>query len=269
MTTATARSKERTRKSGSNSTSLAKASLLLRTVAKRFPTGGTLSRIAREVGMNTATAHRLLTALAHEGLLMFDPYTKAYHVGFELLEIAESAQGVAPDLQLRHQLRPLVNRISLRSEESTYLSVRSTLDALCIDLAEGTRPVSANTLVAGARRPLGIGAGSVSLLASLPEEESSRLIEQNEFRFERYAGATAADVSRYVAQYRRDGYAFNDGYIIPEVAALGIAFQVPDSNQIVAVSVASLRSRMHPERRQVVIDIMRDEIGRLGGRPVR
>jgi len=35
--------------------------------------------------MNTATAQSSCwTALAHEGLLNFDPYAKTYHVGFEL-----------------------------------------------------------------------------------------------------------------------------------------------------------------------------------------
>ncbi len=245
------------------STSLAKASTLLRVVAHRFPTGGTLSRVAREVGMNTATAHRLLTALAREGLLTFDPYQKTYHIGFGLLEIAESAQSVAPDLQLRHRLKPLLNRISLRTEESTYLSVRSNRDALCIDVAEGTYPVSANTLLPGSRRPLGVGAGSVALLARLPERECAELIRQNTGRFERYSGITAAEVEDAVVACRRCGYALNLGRIIPEVAAVGIAFQVPQSGETVAVIVASVLSRMSDTRRQEVISVIHDEIRRL------
>lgn len=262
-----------TRRNGTNrqrprNTSLAKASRLLHTVAHRFPTGGTLSRIAREVGMNTATAHRLLTALADEGLLTFDPYQKTYHIGFGLLEIAESAREVSPDLQLRHRLRPLLNRISLRTEESTYLSVRSNRDALCIDVAEGTYPVSTNTLTPGSRRPLGIGAGGVALLAQLPQNESRLLIRQNSGRFERYTGITAEEVEQAVATCRALGYAFNQGRIVPEIAAVGLAFRVPDSGQTAAITVASVLSRMHDQRRDAVIAIIRDEIARLRDRPV-
>ncbi len=249
-------------------TSLAKASRLLHTVAHQFPTGGTLSRIAREVGMNTATAHRLLTALTEESLLTFDPYQKTYHIGFGLLEIAESAQAVAPDLRLRHQLRPLLNRISLRAEESTYLSVRSNRDALCIDAAEGTYPVSTNTLTPGSRRPLGIGAGGVALLARLPEAETQAVIRRNSNRFERYAGITAAEVEQAVTTCRLRGYAFNQGRIVPEIAAVGLAFQVPGTHQVAAVTVASILSRMHDQRRDEVIAIIRDEISRLADRPV-
>lgn len=247
-------------RSGATSTTLAKASMLLRTVAKTFPTGGTLSRIAREVGMNTATTHRLLSALAHEGLLTFDPYAKTYHVGFALLQIAESAQAVAPDLKLRHRLRPMLASIARRTEESTYLSIRANRDSVCIDLAEGTYPISANTLVAGARRPLGVGAGAMALLAALPLEEGDRLVEQNQERYERYSGITVAEVEQGLLESRRQGFAFNNGRIVPEVAALGVAFRVPDTSDYVAVSVASVVSRMHPERRQLVIDIIRDEI---------
>jgi DNA-binding IclR family transcriptional regulator len=247
------------------STTLAKAAHLLRIVAERFPTGGTLSAIAREVGMNTATSHRLLGALSDEGLLSFDPYAKTYHVGFQLLEIAESAQAVAPDLRLRHRLRPLLTRIAARTEESTYLSIRSRLDAFCIDRVEGTYPISANTLTAGSRRPLGISAGSVALLATLPEEEAERVIAENARRFERYSGISAAEVSTALAHCLRDGYAFNDGRIIPEVAAVAVAFRLPGTNQpVVAISVASGRSRMRPRRRRAVVGIIRSEIAQIG-----
>ena len=243
-----------------SSTTLAKASLLLRTVAKIFPTGGTLSRIAREVGMNTATTYRLLTALAHEGLLTFDPYAKTYHVGFELLQIAESAQAVAPDLKLRHHLRPMLASIARRTEESTYLSILANRDSVCIDLAEGTYPISANTLVAGARRPLGVGAGAMALLAALPLAEGNRMVLQNQERYERYSDITLTEVEQGLSECRRLGFAFNNGRIVPEVAALGVAFRVPDSGHYVAISVASVVSRMNTERRQLVIDVIRDEI---------
>ena len=250
-------------KAGATSTTLAKASRLLRTVARTFPTGGTLSRVAREAGMNTATTHRLLSALAHEGLLTFDPYAKTYHVGFELLQIAESAQAVAPDLRLRHRLRPMLAQIARRTEESTYLSIRSNRDSVCIDLAEGTYPISANTLVAGARRPLGIGAGALALLASLPREEGDQMLQLNRDRYERYSGISLVEVEQGLAQCRRDGFAFNNGRIVPEVAALGVAFRVPETGQHIAISVAAVATRLQPKRRRMVIEIIQDEIRQL------
>ncbi|MFL1406816.1 IclR family transcriptional regulator [Marinobacter sp. M1N3S26] len=250
------------RKSPGGSTTLTKACTLLRAVATVFPTGGSLSHIAREVGMNTATAHRLLTGLASEGLLTFDPYAKTYHVGFDLLRMAESAQEVAPDLQLRHALQPVLGRIAVRTEDYTYLSIRANRDAVCIDVAEGTYPVTANTLVAGARRPLGIGAAAMALLAALPEPEARRMVDLNAPRYPRYSGITRDEVEQWLEQAREHGYSVNEGRIVPEVSAVGIAFRVPGSSEHAAISVASVASRMNEERRRKVLEIVRDEVGR-------
>ncbi|SFR64097.1 transcriptional regulator, IclR family [Marinobacter daqiaonensis] len=250
------------RKSSGGSTTLSKACLLLRTVATVFPTGGSLSRIAREVGMNTATAHRLLTGLAGEGLLTFDPYAKTYHIGFDLLRMAESAQEVAPDLQLRHALQPVLARIAARTEDYTYLSIRANRDAVCIDVAEGSYPVTANTLVAGARRPLGVGAAAMALLAALPEEEARRMVELNASRYPRYSGITRNEVEQWLTRARQDGYSVNEGRIVPEVSAVGLAFQAPGSGHYAAISVASVASRMNEGRRERVLEILRDEIDR-------
>lgn len=251
-----------TRKSSGGSTTLTKACTLLRAVATVFPTGGSLSHIAREVGMNTATAHRLLTGLAGEGLLTFDPYAKTYHVGFDLLRMAESAQEVAPDLQLRHALKPVLARIAVRTEDYTYLSIRANRDAVCIDVAEGTYPVTANTLEAGARRPLGIGAAAMALLATLPQREARRIVELNAPRYPRYSGITRQEVEHWLEQARELGYSVNEGRIVPEVCAVGLAFRVPRTGQCAAISVASVASRMNEERRQEVIEVVREEVGR-------
>lgn len=213
--------------------------------------------------MNTATAHRLLTALASEGLLSFDPYAKTYHVGFGLLRMAESAQEVAPDLQLRHALQPMLGRIAARTEDYTYLSIRANRDAVCIDVAQGSYPVTANTLVAGARRPLGIGAAAMALLAALPEQEAQRLVELNAPRYPQYSGITREEVEQCLIRARDQGYSVNEGRIVPEVSAVGLAFPIPGSGeQYAAISVASVASRMHEQRRREVLEIVRDEIRR-------
>ena len=50
---------------------------------------------------------------------------------------------------------------------SAVLSLPSGIESLCIDVEEGTYPIRANYLRVGSRRPLGVGAGSLALLAWL------------------------------------------------------------------------------------------------------
>jgi DNA-binding IclR family transcriptional regulator len=102
----------------------------------------------------------------------------------------------------------------------------------------------------------------MALLAALPLEEGNQMVIKNQERYERYSGITPAEVGYGLSECRRLGFAFNNGRIVPEVAALGVAFRVLDSEHRVAISVASVVSRMHAERRKLVIDVIRDEIRR-------
>jgi DNA-binding IclR family transcriptional regulator len=229
-------------------------------VANRFASGATLSQIAREAGLHVATAHRLLMALVHEGFLTFDPYAKTYQIGFDLLEIAESAQGIATDLRLRHSLRPMMTRVAARIKGTIYLSIRSGPDSLCISCIRGSFPISANTLTTGSRRPLGIGAGSMALLADLPAEEADRITKENTGRFDRYSGITSFEVETGIARCRSDGYAFNDGRIVSDVVAIGMVCRVPDFAPVVGLSVAMPKSRLHLSGQQNIVDILNEEI---------
>lgn len=245
---------------GSKSTTLSKAARLLRLVANRFASGATLSQIAREASMHVATTHRLLMALVREGFLTFDPYAKTYQIGFELLEIAESAQNIATDLRMRHLLRPMMTRVAARTGGSIYLSIRSGPDSLCISCIQGSYPISANTLTTGSRRPLGVGAGSMALLAALPVEEADRITKENSGKFDRYSGITLFEVETGLARCRVDGYAFNNGRIVSDVAAIGMTCRVPDIAPTAGVSVTMPKSSIQLFGRQNIVDILNEEI---------
>ncbi|WP_083444889.1 IclR family transcriptional regulator [Pseudorhodobacter aquimaris] len=66
------------------------------------PMGAT--QIARETDMNVSSAFNILRTLAHEGLLSFDPATKAYRVGMGLMELAAPLLGANPSDLLRSTL---------------------------------------------------------------------------------------------------------------------------------------------------------------------
>lgn len=213
--------------------------------------------------MHTATTHRLLSALVEEGLLSFDPYAKTYHIGFGLLSIAETAQALAPDLRLRAELRPLLKRVAERTEETSYLSIRSGLDALCVDRFPGRHLPQANTLEPGARRPLGVGAGSLAILASLPDTERDDIIRANEPRYERYSNLSSTVVRSDVEDTISTGHAYNDARIIADVKAVGAPIFAADGHVVAAVSVAAGAKRLPAARRTEIVEIMDEEVRAL------
>src|SRR5690606_39494348 len=66
----------------------------------------------------------------------------------------------------------------------------SDLDAVCIDRAEGSFPIRVLTQNVGTRRPLGIGSGSLALLAAAPDDEVDNILRRNASRLKDYPNVT-------------------------------------------------------------------------------
>src|SRR5690606_19044905 len=93
------------------------------------------------------------------------------------------------------------------------------------------------------RRPLGIGAGSLALLAALPDGEVEELLRQNAPRIAEFPGFSAERIRREAEETRARGYAYTRSHVVQDVHALGVAVRDPLGNAVGAVSVAAISSR--------------------------
>src|SRR5690606_31297222 len=96
--------------------------------------------------------------------------------------------------------RPALIRLARETGDTVFLSVREGLDAICLERQVGSYPIKTLTLDVGDRRPLGVGAGSLALLAFLPEAEIAEIIASNEPRLVSYPGFAPEALLRLVAQ---------------------------------------------------------------------
>ncbi|BEQ16617.1 IclR family transcriptional regulator [Desulfoferula mesophila] len=229
---------------------------LLRTVVSNNERGISLAALARECGLHVATARRMLGALENEGLINYDSVTKLYHLGIELFYFGAAAY----QFQMRDRYRHALERIALRTEDTAFLLVRSGNDALVIDRVEGAFPIRTLTHEVGQRSPLGMGAGSTALLASLPEKKIHSVIQANKRRYAQYKNSTPEDVWQLVEHFREHGYSLTGGVFIPEAVGLGRAVHDASGEVVAAVSVAAIKQRMDPERREMVAEIIKQEI---------
>ncbi|WP_247870803.1 helix-turn-helix domain-containing protein, partial [Azospirillum sp. TSO5] len=71
--------------------SLERAIALLRAVADAETGGARLADLITGVGLSKATAHRLLMALARDGLVEQDTRSKRYHLGPDLVALGDLA----------------------------------------------------------------------------------------------------------------------------------------------------------------------------------
>ncbi|MCF8035039.1 MAG: IclR family transcriptional regulator [Desulfarculaceae bacterium] len=229
---------------------------LLRMVVNNNERGMSLAQLAREADLHTATVRRALGALASEGLLSYNPITKRYHLGVELYHFGAAAH----QFQIRDRYRHILERVALITEDTVFLVIRSGYDALVVDRVEGSFPIRTLTHEVGQRSPLGIGAGSTVLLATLPEKECGAVIQANQRRYGRYKNFTADDVWESVRRCQELGYSETGGVFIPEAVALGRPVRDESGRVEAAISVAAIAQRMDAERRAWVAKVIAEEI---------
>ena len=240
----------------SGTQSVYRAIAVLRGVARSNAVGITASALARELELTLATTHRLLKVLAGEGLLTFDPYSKKYHLGLELYVLGVEAHYFG----MRELLAGPMERVRDQSGETVFLLVRSGADALCLERLDGDFPIRALTLTVGSRRPLGVGAGGLALLAAEPDEVVERVLGHNRKRYADYADFTPDEIRAAVSLTREYGSSFNDGRLRDDVRAVGLAIGPTGEIPGAAVSVATNQARMEESRRAELHALLKSEL---------
>ena len=96
-----------------------------------------------------------------------------------------------------------------------------SIEAVCIDLVEGPTPIRVVTLEIGSRRPIGLGAGGLAILAALPPEEARRVLGAAEERIQQDWGVPADTLRQALARTRIEGHSTIVNRITTGVTAIG------------------------------------------------
>lgn len=149
-------------------------------------------------------------------------------------------------LDVAHEV---VARLAKDSGDTAFLSVRRDAFSLCVHKEEGAFPIRVQALQVGFRHPLGVGAGSLSMLAALEDDEVDEILSQNaRLLREDYPRVSEPGLRAAIAQTRRRGWALNPGMVLTNSWAIGCALRRPDGRVAGALSVAAIDSRMDPDR---------------------
>ncbi len=140
---------------------------------------------------------------------------------------------------------------------------RSGFDTVCLERKEGTFPIKTLTLDVGARRPLGVGAGGMALLLSLPEDEIERIVAANATRLKDYGNLDVPALMNMIRRSKELGYALNDRQATPGVISLGLAITNPYGPPYAAISIGAISSRMSGERQKEIAAVLGTEVRSL------
>jgi DNA-binding IclR family transcriptional regulator len=236
--------------------------LLLRLLGEAAD-GLRLKDLANAAGLPRPTTHRMLASLMAEGMVERDSSGKLYRLGINLFMLAARA---ANPVKLRELCRPALLRLTGSLGETIFLMVRNGFDAVCIDRTSGPLPIRSFTGDIGGSVMLGIGQGSMAILAHLTLPEQDEIIRYNLPRMRGFAGFDEAFLRAEIAQVKARGYSDGAQGLIPGMAGLGVPILGSDGRAVAALSVGSTTDRMTPERNAVIAKILMNEAQQIGAR---
>ncbi|OGA49141.1 MAG: IclR family transcriptional regulator [Betaproteobacteria bacterium RIFCSPLOWO2_12_FULL_62_58] len=239
----------------SGTQSIERALSLLREIAAHNRTGSRLLDLATRTGLQRPTVHRMLKCLAAEDMVQQDPDTHRYFLGPMVFELGLTA---GPRFNLREICHPALTRIAEATGDTVFLTQRSGLDAVCLDRHEGAFPIKTFTLEIGMRRPLGVGIGSVAILAALPDEDIRHIISSNAPRLPEY-GLTSNSLLAQVKKAQKLGYAVRETPSLAGVRSIGQALHNRGGVPFAALSVSAISSRMNEKRVAELAALLRNE----------
>lgn len=241
------------------SSSIDRVASVLRALAEGSGAGRRLSEIAVASGLGKTTTHRLLSSLAQVGFVDQDAGSRRYRLGFGLFALGMAAANRFDVIELA---RPSLDRLAEETGDTVFLSVRDRFDAVCLDRRIGSFPIKTLTLSIGDRRPLGVGAGSLALLAFMEDAEIERALQANAPRLDKPAFEPLA-LRQLIVETRAQGFSFNAGRIIPDMLAVGVPVFGLRKEAVGALSVAAISPRLEPERRASIVRALKREADSL------
>jgi len=222
-----------------------RAMLVIRVLASAGARGVPLSALADVTRLAPSTVHRLLTKLIRERVVRQVADSRCYALGPVVYELGLAA---ARQFDMRAICRPAVERLAHEAGDTVYVVIRSGDEAVCIDRQEGPSPIRVLTLQPGSRRPLGLGAGGLAILAHLPDDERASVLAVvapiivQQYQFAARALRDSLEVTR------RQGVALIRNRVTAGVTAMGMPFRDTLGHCLGAVSVAGINARMTQTR---------------------
>lgn len=236
---------------------------VLRVLGEAPVEGMRVIELAEQVGLSQPTVHRLVRSLVDEGMVEQEARSKRYRLSLAFFALAARAGNSG---NLRDLVRPSLLRLSASLGDSLFLLARSGFDAVCLDRSEGPYPIRTFTGDIGGRVALGVGQGSLAILAFLPEEEREAVIRNNLPRLRDFHLYDEVFLRAEVETVRRQGYAARNTGVLPGMAGLAVPILDGNGHAVAALSVATISDRLGPERLPMVVELLKRETTAIGPR---
>jgi DNA-binding IclR family transcriptional regulator len=238
-----------------------RAFAVIRALGESQAEGSRVTALSKAVGLTQGTVHRLLQGLIAEGVVEQDEGTRRYRLSVDFFALAAQAGNPSG---MRTLCRPALLRLCASLGDTIFLLVKSSFDAVCLDMCEGPFPIRSFTGDIGGRVALGVGQGSLAILAFQPEAEREEIIRFNVPRLRTYGVLDEVYLRTEIERVRKLGYAGRNTGVLEGMA--GVAVPILDRNgcAVGALSVGTLAARLTEDRLPTVVELLKRQAGIIG-----
>lgn len=198
-----------------------------------------VSELARRMGLDKATVHRVLKTLIAERFIEQNAETKRYRLGLGVLDVAATRLA---GFEFLAGAATQIKQLGAEVGETVSLHVPDGHETVCINAAEAPHPVRVSYFI-GERFPAHLTSPGLVMLSTLPKPQWVALFERSR---EKYGSRNLgqAELGAVLAKTRTQGYAIADGSFQEGVRA--IAAPVCDSSGafVCALSIAVPAQRL-------------------------
>lgn len=222
--------------------SVDRAMYVLEILARQGEAG--VTEIARELGVHTSTASRLISALlAHE--MVERPVGRGkLRLGVGILRLAGAT---ASQLDLTSQAQPVCDTLAGELGETTNVAITSGGVAINVCQAVGSSSVAARNWV-GARTVLHATSSGKVLLAYMHDDELNDLLSVPLERFTAHTITTRRRLRQELRAIGEHGYAYAIEEFEQGLNAVAAPIRAHDGKVVAAISVSAPAYRLSEER---------------------
>lgn len=239
---------------------IARAGALLRAVRAQEPAGISTTEAAKAAGLARPTAHRLLVAMADEGLVDRDIKTGRWSLGPELYLLGA---GAANRYDIVDQAQDIVAHLARESGESAFLSARRGDETVCVYHQEGSFPLRSHVLHVGIRFPLGVASAGLVILSHLSDRDIDAYFARSDPEGHWGAAHSEKSIRTRIQSTRRTGYAVNPALLVEGSWGIGAAVFDRSGQPAWALSLTGVETRFKPERRRQLGALLLDQAHQL------
>lgn len=245
-------------KSPSGAQALERGLALLEAVAASGRQGARLTELAERCGLEQPTAHRLASALERGGYIARVGDSKKLRLGLKLFQLGSAG---ADSDGLAETARPALIRLVAATGDCLFLMARSALDAVCLDRQDGSYTIRSLTGGVGGATPLGLGTGSMTILAHLPDRERVEILTANESRIRALGHEPPTEQS--LAAIRSEGFSHEVSSSVAGIVGAAVPIRTPGGQVIAALAIGATEARLPRHRLKEVVAMMVAEVGNI------